>query len=150
MPQPCVFIPKRVTEETLATAPAQGKHLLEPFKTAAVGSAINILEDDHLEDNQTEVHRHEADLWICLEGEVDFVVGGELIEPWAKEGDDRELKAKVDGIKNGTKHVLRQGDILFIPAGQPHVHTTKGTGRLYIIKVPQPLVELPDVPGWNG
>ena len=129
-PQPCVFIPSDVTKQTLATSAMQGKHLLEPFKSAAAGSAINILEDHELTDNQTEVHRHEADLWICLEGEVDFVVGGELVEPWAKKlpdgsEDTRELKANVDGIRGGTAHTLTAGDILFFPSGQPPPHTTK-------------------------
>ncbi len=145
----CVFIPKSVTDETLAVPATQGKRLLEPFKSASGSSAIYILEDSEV-DNEFEVHRHEADLWICLEGEVEFEVGGELVLPWAKEGDDREIKAKVGNARGTTKYQLKTGDVLLIPAGQPHAHRTKGTARLYIVKIPQAEVPLEHVPGWKG
>ena len=147
--KPCVYIPNEVVRATLGNTPAPGKRQLEPFKALAAGTAGNILEDHRILDNQVEVHRHEADLWICLEGEADFTVGGELVGAWAKEGDDRELKAPTDGIVGGTRHTLRRGDVLWIPAGQPHVHTAKGTARLYIVKVPQAEVPLSEVPGWK-
>lgn len=145
---PCVYIPKKVTDEALATPPTPGKRLLEPFKTASGSSAVYILEDCEV-DNDFEVHRHEADLWQCLQGEVEFEVGGELIEPWAKEGDDREIKAKAGNARGTTKYALTAGDILLIPAGQPHAHRTKGVVRLYITKIPQSEVPLTSVPGWK-
>ena len=156
MPQklpPCLFISKSVTDETLAVSATAGKRLLEPFKSASGNPAIYILEDSAV-DNEYEVHRHEADLWTCLEGEVEFEVGGELIEPWAKERKDgtidtREIKAKVGNARGGIKYTLHPGDILFIPAGVPHAHRTIGTARLYITKIPQPEVPLEGVPGWK-
>lgn len=149
----CIFIPKSVTDETLAAVATQGKHLLEPFKSASGNPAIYLLEDSAV-DNNFEVHRHEADLWICLGGEVEFEVGGELIEPWTRKRadgseDTLELKAKPGNVCGGTKYTLRPGDILFIPAGVPHAHRTKGTARLYIIKIPQPVVPLEEIPGWR-
>lgn len=154
MLQPPIFISGNVTKASLEVTPTQGKHHLEPFKTAARGTAINLLEDHHVEDNNVEVHRHEADLWICLQGEATFVVGGRLVEPWARRLPDgtedmRELRAPTKGINGGMEYMLHAGDLLWIPAGQPHVHTTVETARLYIIKVPQPEVPLADVPGWN-
>ncbi len=148
-----MFIPKSVTNETLAVPPTKGKRLLEPFKSASGGPHIFLLED-HEVVNDAEVHRHEADLWICLEGEVKFIVGGEMVNPWAKQlpdgGEDtREIKAKE--IANGTKYTMRAGDVLYIPAGQPHVHNTDKTARLYIIKIPTlEMVPLEEVPGWKS
>src|SRR3989344_4347081 len=96
-----VFIPQAQISETLATAPSTGKKLLEPFKTLALaaGLPLNILEDHQVLENEAEVHQHEADLWLCLEGEVTFVCDGEMAEPWYKklpdgQEDRREIKAK--------------------------------------------------------
>lgn len=140
------FIPKSKLDETLAVAPKQGKRLLEPWKSLAVGTPINILEDHEITNNVVELHRHEADLWICLEGEVTFQTGGAMPGIYVKKNtdgttDDREWKSeKIEGAET---HVLKAGDVLFIPAGVPHVHNTSKTARLYIIKVPQPLTPLP-------
>lgn len=150
----CVFIPRETTEQSCAQEPAQGKRLLEPLKTfsLAQGAPIHILEDTNVT-NEVEVHRHEGDLWICLSGEVEFVVGGSLVEPWAKKlpdggTDDKELKANT--IRGGTSHLMQEGDVLWIPAGQPHMHKTATTARLYIIKIPpQAEVPLADIPGWS-
>ena len=147
----CVYIPKKVTDDTLAVSPMQGKRLLEPFKSASGSSAIYVLEDCEV-DNEFEVHRHEADLWICLEGEVEFEVEGELIDPWTKKNADGsentlELKAKQGAARGTKKYTLHRGDILLIPAGQPHTHRTLTSARLYIIKIPQSEVPLSVVPG---
>lgn len=153
--QPCVFVSCREVDATLAVPAIPGKRLLEPLKSIAStnGLPLNILEDREVV-NEVEVHRHEGDLWGCLEGEVTFVYGGELVEPWAKklEGggtDDREIKAK--NIHGGTEVTLKAGDWLWIPAGQPHLHRTDKTARLFIIKIPaKEMVSLEAVPGWRG
>ena len=145
-----VLIKRGQFDESLKNSPEQGKRLLDPLKTftGEQGVPLNILED-HQVSNDAEVHRHEDDLWYCLEGEVTFVYGGELVEPWAKEGDDREIKAKE--ITNGTESLLTKGDWLYIPAGQPHSHRTEGTARLVIIKLPaKEEVPLEAVPGWGN
>lgn len=152
--QPCALVRKEEIAETLASAPAQGKRLLEPLKSRALAEKLpfNILEDTEVS-NEAEAHRHEGDFWYCLEGEVTFVYGGELVEPWAKqlpEGgtDDREIKAKE--IVSGTEAVLKPGDWLWIPAGQPHSHRAAGTARLVIIKISaKEIVPLDAVPGWD-
>lgn len=149
----CVFIPKSLVDQTLNQDSEEGKRLLEALKTLAFEHKlpINILEDTNVS-NDVEVHRHEGDLWICLSGEVEFVVGGSLIEPWAKQladggTDDRELKSKT--LSGGKSHKMSEGDVLWIPAGQPHMHKTVTTARLFIIKVPVPEeISLSEVPGW--
>ena len=143
------LIPARIFQETLAQKPTDGKRQLEPLATWAKeqGISLNILEDHNFLVGAPEVHRHEEDLWIGLEGEATFVVGGELVEPWTKEGDDREVKGK--SIRGGTEIKMGQWDILKIPAGQSHQHTALH-GRLIIIKIPaKEIVPLESVPGWK-
>ncbi len=82
--------------------------LLLPSKEFPVG----ILEDTDVSDNLAEVHAKEADLWLGLEGEIEFIVDGKKI-------------------------IVRKGDWLYIPAGVPHQHNKPaGTARLAIIKIP--------------
>ena len=59
-------------DETNRETPVQGKRLVDHFKSFASKNSlpIHILEDHELLDNVAEVHRHEDDLWICLEGEA--------------------------------------------------------------------------------
>ncbi len=137
----CVLVRKEEIDKTLATPPVVGKKLLEPLKSFASANKLpfNILEDKEVLNNEAEIHKHEGDLWLCLEGEVNFIYDGELVEPWAKKNADdtenpNEIKAKE--IKNGTEAVLKPGDWLWIPAGQPHQHNCAGTARLAIIKIP--------------
>ena len=141
MNKKAVYVSKNQVSETLITTPTPGKKLLEPFKSFATTNQLpfNILEDSQVLENDAEVHRHEADLWLCLEGEVTFVCDGELVEPWYKKlsdgtEDKREVKAK--SIRGGTTHILKPGDWLWIPAGVPHQHTCSSTARLMIIKIP--------------
>ena len=153
--QPCAVVRKEEIDQTLAASPAAGKRLLEPLKSRAAAEKlpINILEDKEVS-NEAEVHRHEGDLWHCIEGEVVFVYGGEMVSPWAKQladggVDDREIKAKE--ISGGTEVTLHPGDWLWIPAGQPHLHKTDGTARLVIIKIlAKEVVPLEAVSGWRG
>lgn len=150
---PPVFIPKSVTDETLAVPATQGKHILEPFKSAAKGSDTYILEDVAV-DNKCEVHRNEADLWTCLEGEVEFDVGGELVDAYERKHpdgskDEFEVRSAPGNIRGAARYILRPGDLLFIPAGVPHAHRTQGTARLYFTKILQSEVPLVDVPGWK-
>lgn len=153
--QPCAFVPAALIDSTLKSLPQQGKRLLEPLRSfaAAHGLPFNVLEDMDVS-NEAEVHRHEADLWCCLQGEVTFVYGGEMVNSWAKQlpdggTDDREIKAKE--IRGGTEVRLRDGDWLWIPAGQPHQHKASGIARLVIIKIPaKEEVPLGAVPGWQA
>ena len=141
MNQKAFYLPETQVKKTLAVSPTIGKKLLEPLKEIAKNNNLpfNILEDHQLTANDAEVHQREADLWLCLEGEVVFVCDGEMVEPWYKKladgsEDRREVKAKF--IRGGTTYVLKPGDWLWIPAGVPHQHTCAGTARLVIIKIP--------------
>ena len=106
--------------------------------------------------NEVEVHRHEADLWICIDGEAHFKAGGKLVEPYAKkkgkDGTVNDLELKSKKIEGADTYTLHAGDILYIPEGVPHVHytETEGYARLWIIKIPakEPFPLL-SVPGWK-
>lgn len=136
----CVLINKERIDETLISLPTPGKKLLEPLKSFANehGLPLKILEDNTII-NEAEVHTHEGDLWQCLEGEPKFICGGEMVDPLAKKNadgtiDERELKSRE--IRGGTEVILKPGDWLWIPAGEPHQHFCDGTTRLIIIKIP--------------
>ena len=137
-----VVFTKELLSQTLASEPFQGKHLLEPLKSfaAASGWSFNILEDKDIT-NEVERHMHESDLWFCLEGEIEFIYGGEMVNPWIKKNPDgsedtREIKAKE--IKNGTKVILHPGEWIAIAPGDPHQHNKlDGHARLVIIKIPE-------------
>ena len=136
-----VLVKKEIIEETLRAESKQGKGLVEPLKSLAAEKNLpfKILEDKEVV-NEAEVHRHEGDLWQCLEGEVTFICGGELVEPKAKQNpdgtlDEREWKGKA--IQDGTEMVLRPGDWLLIPPGVAHQHNCKGIARMFIIKIPK-------------
>ncbi len=135
-----VLVKKEYLDKVLSQESKDGKRNLEPLKSFAIENSfpMTILEDKNVS-NRAEVHAHEDDLWFCLEGEVEFIYGGELINPVFKEKngvvDKREINA--DGIKNGTTEILKKGDWLYIPAGEPHQHNCKGLARLSIIKIPK-------------
>ena len=138
----CAFVKKEIIDKCLANEPDQGKHQLEPLKSLSAAQKLpfNILEDCTIMNNEAEVHMHEADLWHCLEGEVEFIYGGEMVDPEFrknKDGTENKDELYANQIKNGTKVTLKPGDWLWIPAGQPHQHNCKETARLVIIKIPK-------------
>jgi mannose-6-phosphate isomerase-like protein (cupin superfamily) len=134
-------ISKSLMDEALGDTPVKGKRSMEPLKSLAIkhGLPLQVLEDKEVT-NDAEVHMNSGDLWHCLQGEVHFICGGELVAPWTKKNvdgseDKTELKAKE--IKNGTKILLKAGDWLWIPPGEPHKHICEDLARLAIIKVPK-------------
>ena len=134
----CMLVTKAEITKILSQPPVRGKHQLEPLKSLFLGTKIpfGVMEDFGVSETEAEVHKHEADLWIGLEGEAEFVYGGELVEPLVREGSDgNELGGK--SIKGGKKTILKQGDVLYVPAGQPHMHTSSKTARMLIIKIPE-------------
>lgn len=112
----CVLITKAEIDELLAQKPVLGKRQLEPLKSLFLSKKIpfGIMEDHGVLELETEVHDNEADLWIMLEGEAEFVYG------------EQNIKA-----------TLKPGDILYIPANQPHAHKSLKTARMLIIKIPE-------------
>jgi mannose-6-phosphate isomerase-like protein (cupin superfamily) len=63
-----------------------------------------------------EIHEKETDIFYVIEGSATVIVGGTAVEP--KPTRPGQMIAK--DIENGQSHNLKKGDILVIPAGQPH------------------------------
>jgi len=124
----------------LASVPVVGKRVLEPLKTLATENRLpfKIIEDHEVSVSECEVHVLEGDLWSCLEGAVRFTVGGKLVEPKHRknaDGSDNVNELVADAIEGGEVIILEKGDWLWIPAGEPHLHTCEGTARLLIVKI---------------
>ena len=64
----------------------------------------------------SEVHEHEADIFVIEEGTATIVTGGKVVNPKTqKPGEIRGTS-----ITGGERHTLATGDIIHIPAGTPH------------------------------
>ncbi|HEY4475042.1 MAG TPA: hypothetical protein VJC06_03905 [Candidatus Paceibacterota bacterium] len=128
--------------KALSIASVVGKRMIPPFDNFKE-RPFGIVEDHEFNKGVPEVHTHEEDLWIGLEGEAVFVVGGELVEPSfgrLKDGSDNPREIKGKNIVGGNMMVVGPGDILWIPAGIPHMHIASGTARLLIYKNPKRVV----------
>ena len=144
MTEECILIRKKIVEEALLRPaglelrPA-GLELspvgLESLKGLIKGQQTVLIAEDNLGKklNKAEAHKKMSDFFICLEGKVSFVYGGQLVNSWEKDGDENELRA--DKIQGGKEETLETGDMLFIPAGQPHQHN--GSAYLLVIKIPK-------------
>ncbi len=138
----CILISASEIVKTCASQPLRGKRLLEPLKSISSTHHIplNILEDVEITETEAEVHLNEADLWFGLEGEVTFICGGTLVRPTLRKnanGTENPNELKGEDIVGGKEIIVRSGDWLWIPAGQPHKHICNGVGRVIIIKIPQ-------------
>ena len=126
----------QLTDFLNSIAPATGKQLLS-WPQVWRGLPFSILEDTAVV-NEPEIHVKEGDLWLCLEGEVKFVYGGELEGRYEKkhpDGSNNPDELGGTSIVGSTEHVLHPGDWLWIPAGVPHQHRAEGVARMVIIKM---------------
>jgi mannose-6-phosphate isomerase-like protein (cupin superfamily) len=64
----------------------------------------------------SEVHQHEADIFVVEEGSASIVTGGTLVNSRTEKAG--ELRGS--SLKGGERHTLSTGDIIHIPAGVPH------------------------------
>ena len=64
----------------------------------------------------SEMHDNTNHVFIIVDGEADFITGGQMIEPKViSPGQTRGA-----GIEGGTQHHLTKGDVITIPAKTPH------------------------------
>ena len=62
------------------------------------------------------MHEHEADIFIIEKGEATLLSGGKMVNPHTqKPGEIRGTS-----ISGGERHMVAAGDIIHIPAGEPH------------------------------
>src|SRR3954447_12365751 len=64
----------------------------------------------------SEVHQHEADIFVVEEGQASILTGGTLVNSRAEKAG--ELRGS--SLTGGERHPLSAGDIIHIPAGVPH------------------------------
>jgi hypothetical protein len=144
-----VHIPETLFYETLAQTPLDGKHPLEPMLSYAEKHSVPIavIEDKNVS-TVPEVHLCDTDFFQCLEGSVEFITGGELQGGYFEkdaQGGGNNAEIRGASIIGGTQVTLTRGDIIWIPAGVPHVHQSAGVARLLIVKVPANIVNKDDV-----
>jgi mannose-6-phosphate isomerase-like protein (cupin superfamily) len=74
-------------------------------------------------DGQAEIHENWADLMFVISGEATLLVGGNIVE--RKATSPGEVRGPA--ITNGRKRLMREGDVVQVPAGMPHQFlVTKG------------------------
>lgn len=78
----------------------------------------------------SEIHQHEADVFIVQEGDAMLVTGGKMIDGrLQKPGEIRGTS-----VEGGDKRPLKTGDIVHIPAGVPHqILVTPGKPITYFV-----------------
>ena len=124
-------------KEILKIPPTKGKRQLEPLKSRLIAGEIpfGVMEDSEVTETESEIHKHEGDLWFCLEGETEFICGGKLTNSQVRDNSGGKELYGTD-IEGGEKVILFPGDWLWIPAGVPHLHRSSEPARLVIVKVP--------------
>lgn len=63
-----------------------------------------------------EIHEKETDIFYVMDGSATFIAGGTPVEP--KQLRAGQLTAKE--ISGGQTYELKKGDVVVVPAGQPH------------------------------
>lgn len=81
----------------------------------------------------SEVHQHEADIFVVESGEATIVTGGKIVNPRTQ----KPGEIRGSSIEGGERHHLGVGDIIHLPAGTPHqLLVEKGKPITYfVIKV---------------
>ena len=80
------------------------------------GEAYSVQTNRRTANGNIEIHEKETDIFYVLDGSATIIVGGTAVEP--KQTRPGQLTAKE--IANGQSYNLKKGDVLVIPAGQPH------------------------------
>jgi len=150
-----IVFEKSLIDDTLGQKTKPGKHQLDPFTTAAhvAGTNITILEIT-ADESRAEVHLAHIDFFYCLEGEVEFVTGGTMRQPFLRKNEDGTVNNKevrAAEIEGGVVHCLKAGDIIWIPNGLPHSSRTSTHARLLVLKIlSEKIYPLEEVSGWDA
>jgi len=63
-----------------------------------------------------EIHAHYDDLMIVQQGSATLITGGSIIDAKTDSGGE----TKGTGIQNGKSQSITVGDVIIVPAGEPH------------------------------
>jgi uncharacterized protein GlcG (DUF336 family) len=111
--------------DTVAAAFAKGQPLLE-----VPGYKVHASRRDA--PGVAEVHLWETDVIYVLDGEATFVTGGTVVEPQATE--PGQIRGTVIG--GGTERHLARGDVIVVPANEPHWFKEVSAPFLYFVVKP--------------
>jgi len=80
------------------------------------GEAYRVQTDRRTANGNIEIHEKETDIFYVMDGSATLIAGGTAVEPKAT----RPGQMTAKDIMNGQTCNLKNGDIVVIPAGQPH------------------------------
>src|SRR5215475_5986299 len=80
------------------------------------GEAYRVQTDRRTANGNIEIHEKETDIFYVMDGSATLIAGGTAVEPKAT----RPGQMTAKDITNGQTYNLKKGDIVVIPAGQPH------------------------------
>jgi len=80
------------------------------------GEAYRVQTDRRTTNGNIEIHEKETDIFYIVDGSATLIVGGTAVEPKATRPGQMTAKE----IANGQTYNLKKGDVVVIPAGQPH------------------------------
>jgi mannose-6-phosphate isomerase-like protein (cupin superfamily) len=82
-----------------------------------------------------EVHTKETDVIYVIDGTATFVTGGKPLNVTAT----NPLQPRGTDIQGGESHQLTKGDVIVVPAGQPHwFKEVPASVSYYVVKVLKP------------
>lgn len=64
----------------------------------------------------SEMHEHEADIFVVISGQATLVTGGKLVNPHT----EKPGEVRGTSLEGGERHALQAGDIVHIAAKTPH------------------------------
>ena len=64
----------------------------------------------------SEIHEHEADVFIIVSGQATLVTGGKMVNPHT----EKPGEIRGTSIEGGERHQVAEGDIMHITAKTPH------------------------------
>src|SRR5690348_3505753 len=99
----------------------ENQHVLDNFgkqggNPLVPGDAYRVQTDRRTANGNIEIHEKETDIFYVIDGSATIIVGGTAVEPKAT----RPGQMTAKDIENGQTYNLKKGDVLVIPAGQPH------------------------------
>jgi mannose-6-phosphate isomerase-like protein (cupin superfamily) len=80
------------------------------------GEDYRVHTDRRTANGRIEIHEKETDIFYVMDGSATLVAGGTAVEPTAT----RPGQMTAKDIRNGQTYNLKKGDVVVIPAGQPH------------------------------
>jgi mannose-6-phosphate isomerase-like protein (cupin superfamily) len=114
--------------EALVSKPVNGRASSNFWK----GSGYIVQASLRLEPGEVEVHAVTADLFIVQQGQADVELGG-AVEGGRDTAPNERRGGKIVG---GHVRSLSPGDVLWIPAGEPHQVTPRqGAFRYLVVKI---------------